>query len=393
MIFFRIICLSFIFLFIITPPFQGNSFQILVQLYSCFCTILLIIFTIINYNKKYILIFLLIEYFFILIYTYSIPHNFILEFVLIPPILFSIVVFFPSIPSMILILVIGIPGSIFLSYNYIFDSNIVFNGGSYKFFVLAFPVYFTATFLSITLCYYFTFSIRKNKYIKYLELFNEQLNKINRSISQKLFSLENDATIEERKRISKEIHDTIGYVFVNLIMMLQAASAVFYKDTKKAESLIKDARDYAERGINEIRHILRNIRSHSTARISLQNEMYKLGAAFSRATEVKIDFNYGDWPRSISDNIDSLYLSFIQESLTNALKHGHATQISISCLKNNNSYLMSITDNGRGTILPVKKGIGITALEDVVSLYNGNVIIKSDRVGFSINVSIPNEGI
>ena len=152
-------------------------------------------------------------------------------------------------------------------------------------------------------------------------------------------------------------------------------------------------RDYAERGINEIRHILQNIRSYAPTRISLQNEIHKLGSAFSRATEVKIDFNYGNWPKTISENIDSLYLSFIQESLTNALKHGHATSISISCLINNNSYFMSVTDNGRGATLPIKKGIGITALEDVVSLYSGSVILKSDRAGFSIQVSIPRESL
>ena len=224
-----------------------------------------------------------------------------------------------------------------------------------------------------------------------IEIQNNQLNKINRAITQRIFHLENDYANEERKRISKEIHDTAGYVFVNLIMMLQAASAIFYKEPERAKNLIDDTRDYAESGINEIRHILRNIRNYTSKPISLQNEIYSTGNAFSRATDVEIKINYGNWPITFSDKIDSFYILFMQESLTNALKHGHANSISISCWRNEIVHTMKITDNGIGTTLPVKKGIGITALEDAVSYYNGTIKIKSDSSGFSIQVSVPNE--
>jgi signal transduction histidine kinase len=221
---------------------------------------------------------------------------------------------------------------------------------------MAIPFYLSITFLSVVLCQFFISSRKREEYTRSLETLNDQLNKINHSVSQKIFHLENDFTVEERKRISKEIHDTAGYVFINLIMMLQAASAVFHKDIKKAEAIINDARDYAERGINEIRHILRNIRDYSPVQLSLQNELYSLGTAFNKATEVEININYGNWPKTFSKNIDSFFISFMQEALTNSLKHGHATAVSITCWKNNDFYTMSIADNGKGAILPVKKG-------------------------------------
>jgi signal transduction histidine kinase len=285
----------------------------------------------------------------------------------------------------------GIPGCIFLSYGY--SENIVLTLGelSLPFYIAVIPYNFFITFLSIVLCYSYIQSQKREKYIKSLEILNDQLNEINHSVSQKIFSLENDSTNEERKRISKEIHDTAGYVFVNLIMMLQAASAVFNKDSKKAESLINDARDYAERGINEIRYILHEIRNYAPKRISLQNEMYSIGKAFNRATEVEVNINYGNWPQTFLKNVDSFFLLFIQESLTNALKHGHASSISISCWKNEHSHTITISDNGMGTTLPIKKGIGITALEDMVNRYNGYILIRSDETGFSIQVLIPND--
>jgi len=335
--------------------FHGNIIQIVINIYLYACTIFFIFFTIFKYNKKHVLVVLVIEYFLILIYPYYEPHNILLEFIWIPQILFTLAVFIPHIISIFLILLLGIPGSIFLSYGYNHGIKLIIGDISYDFHMLAFPFYFIIAFLIDVLCLYFIISQNKEKYIKSLEVFNEHLNKINRSISNKIFRLENDTTIEERKRISKEVHDTAGYVFINLIMMLQAASAVFHKDTPKAESLIIDARNYAERGINEIRHILRDIRDYSPPRISIQNEIFNIGIAFNKTTDVKVNIDYGNWPFTFSENIDSFFLSFMQESLTNALKHGHASSVSVSCWKNDFYYAMSVRDNGIGANLPIKR--------------------------------------
>jgi signal transduction histidine kinase len=329
-----------------------------------------------------------VEFFLVLIYPYF-THTLILEFIWIPEILSAMAVFLPSVPNVFLILLLGIPGSIFLSYGYDNKYSFIIGGVPFAFHIAVLPFYFSVSLLAVVLCCYCMLLSKREKYTKSLEVLNEQLNKINRSIFKKLFYFENDIAAEERKKISNEVHNTVGYVFVNLIMMLQAVSAIFFKDTKKAESLISDARNYAERGINEIRHILHNVRDYSPARLSIQNEIYNIGIIFSRATEVKITIDYGNWPITFSENINSFFLSFLQESLTNSLKHGHAGSVSIACWSNDSSYHMSIADNGIGTALPIKKGIGITALEDTVSYYNGNVIIRSDKTGFKIHVSIP----
>ena len=387
LIVFRLLCLLLSYLFIRKIAFQSHPFQKFVFIFLCAGTVILIIFAIFRCSKKLLFVFFSVEYFLVLIYPYFVPHIEILEFIWIPEILFAMAVFLPGAVYIVLMFFMGIPGSIFFSYGYSIEMMFTVHETIFPFRAVAFPFYLFFTFASSLLCCNFILAEMREKNIKSLRTLNEQLNKINHSVSEKIFSLQNETTIEERKRISKEIHDTAGYVFINLIMMLQAASAVFYKDKKKAETLINDARDYAERGINEIRHILRNIREYKPVKISLQNEINNIALAFSRATEVNIDINYGNWPGSISDNIDSFFLSFIQESLTNALKHGHASSISISCWKKENLYIMTINDNGSGVALPVKKGIGITALEDFVSRYNGDVRIRSDITGFSIQVS------
>ena len=390
-IIYRVICLLTSLFFILNTSLKNYYTSIMIVLYLIIGTIILGLCFIFSIKRNLLWVIILIDYFYVLIHPYFSPNIILLEFIWIPEILLSIAVYFPSIQSIFLIILMGIPGSYLLSYGYSNKFIFTINELSFPFYIIIITLYLSITLLSVMLCCYFLLSKKKNKYIKSLEILNSQLNKINRSVSQKIFHIENDSTNEERKRISKEIHDTAGYVFINLIMMLQAASAIFYKEPERAKTLIEDTRDYAERGINEIRHILRNIRNYTSTTISLQNEIYSTGIAFSRATEVEININFGNWPNKYSDKIDSFYILFMQESLTNALKHGHASSISISCWKNENSHTMRITDNGIGATLPIKKGIGITALEDVVSRYNGDIIIRSGNIGFSIQVTIPNE--
>lgn len=386
---FRLICLLASFIIIISTSLYGYFINLLFLICLCAGTLVLILYSIRLIDRKMVFIVLFIDYFFILLHPYFTPNLIIFEFIWLPEILFVIAVFFPGISGIFFIVIMGIPGSIFMGYGYYQKLVIAVNESSYPFQLLIIPYYFSVTLSAVMLCVYFIRNKKRDEYIKSLETLNNQLNNINHSVSQKIFSLQNVTSNEERKRISKEIHDTAGYVFVNLIMMLQAASAVFYKDSKKAENLINDARNYAERGINEIRHILRKIHNYTPVRISLQNEIYDTGTAFSRATGVEININYGNWPHSFADNIDSFFLSFMQESLTNALKHGHASSISISCWGDEYFHTMSITDNGTGIKMPIKKGIGITALEDEVNRYHGRIVIKSECAGFGIQVSIP----
>jgi signal transduction histidine kinase len=155
---------------------------------------------------------------------------------------------------------------------------------------------------------------------------------------------------------------------------------------------VGDARDYAEKGINEIRYLLRDIRDYTPVRLSLQNELHDVGESFQKATDVEIAIEYGPWPRTFSKNTDFFFISFMQEALTNALKHGRAGRVSVLCWEEGGRFGMTISDKGSGAKLPLKKGIGITAMEDAAGELGGEITIQSNSGGFRIKAVIPAEG-
>jgi signal transduction histidine kinase len=340
-------------------------------------------------NKKQLFILMVFDYFFVFLAQYYEPHFLLLELLWIPCILTIIVLILPSPWNIPLGLIMGIPGAIFLSYGYFAETTFSFGKHQYPYFLAALFYYLPVTVLCIAIGQIGRHIMKLRNHTDRLRTLNLQLNKINRDITERMFNLQYDSTLEERKRISKSIHDTAGYVFINLIMMLQAASALLYKDTEKAENIIREARDYAERGINEIRHILQDIREYSPTPLSVQNMISDIGKFYAKTTNVEAIIDYGNWPKTFSKSVDSFFISFMQEALTNALKHGHATSVSVLCWATPAHITMRIRDNGIGAVLPVVKGIGISAMEDFVRNRHGFINIQSNDDGFQISVTLP----
>jgi signal transduction histidine kinase len=329
-----------------------------------------------------------IEYFVVFFFAYIPPNHLYMEFIWIPCIIAAQALILSGWKSLIFIAAYGIMGPLLFSYGRIYNINVSIGEIVLPFSVIILCEYIPVMLLAIFAKYIcFQLETVKQQYL-FLESENKKFNEINHAISQRIFNLQNDITQKERNRLSKEIHDTAGYVFVNLIMMLQATLAILRKDIDKADRLISDARDYAERGINEIRHLLRGIRNYTPAWMSLQNELHNVGESFQKATNVEIIIDYGTWSRTLSKDLDSFFISFMQEALTNALKHGNASTVSVLCCADKTHLAMTITDNGCGARLPIKKGIGITAMEDVASALGGCITIKTSSAGFRITASI-----
>jgi signal transduction histidine kinase len=344
-----------------------------------------------TFNKDFILLFLNLlagEYVLVLLFQYFDPHFIIFEILWFPLLLLEGAVLFPQPWNYLLAFFMGLPGYWLLSYTC--RAQVLFSIGGraypfYSFFLLyCVPVTAMAVFLGAASRYLAKASARTVS----LERVNREINAINRNILNRVFSLENNTAAEERRRISTDLHDTAGYVFANLIMMLQAAGATFRKNPEKAESLITEARDHAVRGMNEIRHILRKTRSYSPVYTSLQNELFNICGPFSKATGVTVELNYGGWPKTLGRELDSFFISLLQESLTNALKHGGASSISVQCALDGATASMSIADNGSGCVLPLKKGIGIASIEEYLTLHGGDMAIRANS-GFRITVSVP----
>lgn len=233
-------------------------------------------------------------------------------------------------------------------------------------------------------------SNEKTKRIIHLNSAISQLSDANIGFQSYVKTLEIHTLIEERKRVSREIHDTVGYVLTNIIMMMEAAALLPNEKKTKRTEILFTARDQAQKGLEETRAALRHLRNEKIVKTYGINMIEELVSVFQEATGIDIKVEYGNLSGFTNDRIDAIIFRTIQEGMTNAFRHGMATVIRINFWISEKTLRVSIHDNGIGA-KEIVDGIGVAGMRERISDIGGTIDIRNVDDGFKIDVEIPLE--
>ena len=131
------------------------------------------------------------------------------------------------------------------------------------------------------------------------------------------------------------------------------------------------------------------MRPGALSNYTLETSLRKMLEEYSDISRLKIQFNYQWQNPDFEKTTENVIFRIIEESITNSLRHGHASEVMIDCLETSNVYLLQIQDNGTGA-KNFKPGFGITQMRERVAIINGQMTIDSEN-GFKIVVEIPKE--
>ena len=193
----------------------------------------------------------------------------------------------------------------------------------------------------------------------------------------------------ERLRITRDIHDTIGYVMTNNIMLLRACTYYVPKRLTKAQSFLKNALENAEKGLDETRGILKKLHDINTG-TSGAEEIIKIITLFRESTGINVKHSFGNTMGTWDKDINAAFYRIIQEGLVNSVKHGKATEISIGFWQTREEITLTISDNG--TVKQeeeAKRGIGLRGMEERLSPLRGSLDARSYPHGFSLHITVP----
>ena len=230
----------------------------------------------------------------------------------------------------------------------------------------------------------------KTKRIIHLDSAITQLTDANIGFQSYVKTLEIQTLIEERKRVSREIHDTVGYVLTNIIMMMEAAALLSDDKKIKRNEILSTARDQAQKGLEETRAALRHLRNETIVKTYGINMIEELVSVFQQATGIDIKVEYGNLSGFTNDRIDAIIFRTIQEGMTNAFRHGMATIIRINFWITKINLRVSIHDNGIGS-KDIVDGIGVAGMRERIFDIGGTIDIRNVDDGFKIDLEIPLE--
>jgi signal transduction histidine kinase len=204
-------------------------------------------------------------------------------------------------------------------------------------------------------------------------------------------NVESESVERERNRITRELHDSIGYALTNVIVMMNAGKVLLKKKPEDLNDLFEKVGNQAEEALATTRqtlHLLRDIQSPEP--IGLQ-AVACLVRNFKSATNVDAEVSFGNLGVSLGKNLDTILFRIVQEGLTNAFRHGRATRIRISMWHTESEILLTIRDNGRGleSDSALVEGIGFSGMRERLSAFGGTLIPRSVVDGFELGVVIP----
>ena len=200
--------------------------------------------------------------------------------------------------------------------------------------------------------------------------------------------IEETSKEEERHRISREIHDIVGYSMTNLLMIVQAA--LYSNDQDQVTGLLQKAQIHINESLEEIRLALRKLRSTQKKTLHGAALIRYLTDNFQKLSGIEIALDFVSFPSAIDAGTEEILYRMLQESMTNSFRHGKATHISMSFWRRGDSIVVQIRDNGKKRPLnPVGEGIGLKGMRERIAEAGGELSTETAADGFTVIARLP----
>ena len=212
----------------------------------------------------------------------------------------------------------------------------------------------------------------------------------NRELNSYLALSEKIAEDRERKRIAREIHDTLGHALTGISAGIDAVKVLVDIDTNRAKEQLNNVSVVVRDGIRDVRGSLNKMRPGALENNTLKEALIKITREYEAISNLEIHLLY-KW-----DNIDldiakeDIVFRVIQESITNSVRHGHAKTIWIELLEEEEAYVMTIQDDGVG-FDELHYGYGLKQMQERLMIIGGSVRFEN-RDGFYTHIKIPKIG-
>lgn len=208
----------------------------------------------------------------------------------------------------------------------------------------------------------------------------------NAVLEQYISQVERMTLLEERDRLSKDLHDTVGHSYTSILMGLETLRTEV--NTSEGEQKIDSLLKLTRSGLDDVRKYLHHVGSSQDS-LTLMQSLQKLVDDFQTFSKVKVRLRMFGEAYSISKQAKMTLYRCLQESITNAIRHGQASKIVITLHYEEKLIRLEVQDNGLGTE-DLKAGFGMNAMKERASNLQGQVYFYSKPgEGTLVTCSLP----
>ncbi|WP_258358985.1 AAA family ATPase [Moorella sulfitireducens] len=218
------------------------------------------------------------------------------------------------------------------------------------------------------------------------EKVRERTESLARLQKETLDALVEKSRLEERNRIAREIHDTVGHTLTSVLVQIEAGKRLLQKDASLVEPKLEQCQEQLRKGLDDIRRSLRLLRgSGVTGGVP---DLETLIRDVVKNTGVTIDYRIDPLPQLDPVRRYVLYRA-LQEGLTNGIRHGGSRSFYFSLTEENGTARFLLQDYGKGAE-EIHPGFGLTSMRERVKELEGEMSISArPGAGCRLEIILP----
>jgi signal transduction histidine kinase len=218
----------------------------------------------------------------------------------------------------------------------------------------------------------------------------DALAQANAQLREYALRVENLATVQERDRISREIHDSLGHSLTVSNLHLEAGLRLWESDPAEAKDLIFEAKQQGSAALQAVRNSVSNLRSDVFRNKPLPELITTLLQDWQRSTQIIPNVTI-EISSTLPESIKVAIYRILQESLTNITKYAQATTVDISLKQDRDCVKLIVQDNGVGFVRSqTKSGFGLQGMQERATVAGGSLTIDTaPGMGCAIGLMIP----
>ena len=188
------------------------------------------------------------------------------------------------------------------------------------------------------------------------------------------------ATLQERNRIAREIHDHVGHMLTRSILQMGALQTVYQQEPLHSQlSEVKITLNHAKNSIRESVHDLHG--DSVDLRLSVEEALEQL----RDRCHVTLDY---DLVQEVPQNVRFCFIATVKEAVSNIIRHSDCSEVHVMLREHPALYQLVVEDNGHNIGSCDQNGMGLGNMRERVEALQGHIRIDKDN-GFRIFISVP----